>query len=136
VRALNSGDNHTNAPAGGSPSLRAAFLSNDEISDRIVVVEVRDLTADAGVWEHLRQQCIAVAFCTHPELLGSYVGLAGIGTHMRVDRAARGFCTPHIQRAPFSDENSTPLGGISLPLCVVCNTMFQNGILVGEYDIA
>src|ERR1700688_3982199 len=84
--------NPTNAPA-DSPlaRIKAAFISNDEISHRLAVIEVPGLTADPDRSKHQRLQHIAFEFGTLDELLGSYarLKLLGIVPQFSVDEGAQ-----------------------------------------------
>ena len=80
MRPIHVADNPTDASV-DSPSarLKAAFLSNDEVSHRIAVVEVPGLTADPERSRHRRLQHIAFEFGALDELLGSYARLKALG---------------------------------------------------------
>ncbi len=80
MRSIHESDNPTDAPAGSPPSfLKAAFISNDEFSHRIAVVEVPGLVADPERSKHQRLQHIAFEFEQLDELLGSYARLKALG---------------------------------------------------------
>ena len=80
MRPINEVDNPTDAPAGSAPSLlKAAFISNDEFSHRMAIIEVPGLTADPERSKHRRLQHVAVEFATRDELLGSYARLKALG---------------------------------------------------------
>lgn len=79
MRVVGTSDNPTGAPAGSGPPMRAAFLSNDDASHRIAMIEIPGLTADPDHARHRRLQHIAFAFTTLDELLGSYVRLKALG---------------------------------------------------------
>jgi catechol 2,3-dioxygenase len=80
MRCIHESINPTNAPA-DSPlaRLKAAFISNDEISHRFAVIEVPGLTADPDRSKHQRLQHVAFEFGTIDELLGSYARLKALG---------------------------------------------------------
>ena len=66
-------------PAVPLPASKAAFISNDEISHRVAVIEVPGLTADPERSKHRRLQHVAFEFGTLDELLGSYARLKTLG---------------------------------------------------------
>jgi catechol 2,3-dioxygenase-like lactoylglutathione lyase family enzyme len=80
MRSVNDVDNPTGAPAGSPPSLlKSAFITNDEFSHRIAIIEVPGLTLDPDRSKHQRLQHIAFEFGTLDELLGSYARLKALG---------------------------------------------------------
>ena len=80
MRTIHESENPTDAPTGSPASrLKAAFISNDEISDRVAVIEVPGLTADPERSKHRRLQHVAFEFGTLDELLGSYARLKTLG---------------------------------------------------------
>jgi catechol 2,3-dioxygenase-like lactoylglutathione lyase family enzyme len=80
MRPIFVGDNPTDAPAGSPPSLlKAAFISNDEISHRLALIEVPGLTADPERSRHRRVQHFAFEFLSLDDLLGSYARLKTLG---------------------------------------------------------
>ena len=80
MRPIHASENPTGAPGGsGLSHLKAVFLSNDEISHRLAVIEVPGLTADPERSRHQRLQHIAFEFGTLDELLGSYSRLKSEG---------------------------------------------------------
>jgi catechol 2,3-dioxygenase len=77
---IHQSENPTDAPAGSPPSrLKAAFISNDEISHRVAVIEVLGLTADPERSKHRRLQHVGFEFGTLDELLGTYARLKALG---------------------------------------------------------
>ncbi len=80
MRTIHESENPTDAPA-GSPAgrLKAAFISNDEISHRVAIIEVPSLTADPQRSKHRRLQHVAFEFGTLDEPLGSYSRLKALG---------------------------------------------------------
>jgi catechol 2,3-dioxygenase len=91
MRPTNESDNPTGAPADRRPPIRAAFLSNDDASHRIAMIEVAGLTADADHARHCRLQHAAFEFKTLDELLGTYVRLKALGIEpvLPVDEGAQ-----------------------------------------------
>ena len=80
MRTIHESENPTDAPTGSPASrLKAAFISNDEISHRVAVIEVPGLTADPERSKHRRLQHVAFEFGTLDELLGSYARLKTLG---------------------------------------------------------
>lgn len=80
MRPIHESINPTDAPADTSPShLKAAFLSNDEMSHRFAVIEVPGLIADPERSKHQRLQHVAFEFGTLDELLGTYARLKALG---------------------------------------------------------
>ncbi len=92
MRVVHASENPTDAPAGSPPShLKAAFLSNDEMSHRFAVIEVPGLIADPERSRHHRLQHVAFEFSTLDELLGSYsrIRALGIVPQFSVDEGAQ-----------------------------------------------
>jgi catechol 2,3-dioxygenase len=80
MRIVHAAENPTDAPPGTPAArLKAAFLSNDEISHRIAAVEIPGLTSDPERSRHQRLQHIAFEFGSIDELLGSYARLSALG---------------------------------------------------------
>ncbi|ANB72178.1 hypothetical protein AYM40_07220 [Paraburkholderia phytofirmans OLGA172] len=79
MRIVHQSDNTTGATEEGVPRVRAAFVSNDEISHRIAILEVPGLTEDPERARHHRIQHFAFEFGTLDDLLGSYVRLKALG---------------------------------------------------------
>ena len=80
MRIVHAPDNPTDAPPGTPPShIKAAFLSNDEISHRFAVIEIPGLTADPDHSRHQRLQHVAFEFGSFDELLGTYARLKALG---------------------------------------------------------
>jgi catechol 2,3-dioxygenase-like lactoylglutathione lyase family enzyme len=80
MRTIHESENPTDAPAGTPASrLKAAFISNDEMSHRVAVIEVPGLTTDPERSKHRRLQHVAFEFGTLDELLGSYARLKALG---------------------------------------------------------
>ena len=76
MRAVYAGENPTGAPPGTPPAhLKAAFLTNDEMSHRIAAVEVPGLTRDPERSRHQRLQHVAFEVSSLDELLGSFARL-------------------------------------------------------------
>jgi catechol 2,3-dioxygenase len=79
MRVVHASANPTDAPPGSPPShLKAAFLSNDEISHRFAVIEVPGLTPDPERSHHQRLQHVAFEFGSLAELLGTYARLKAL----------------------------------------------------------
>ena len=79
MRVVHASANPTDAPADSPPSLlKAAFLSNDEISHRFAVIEVPGLTPDPERSHHQRLQHVAFEFGSLVELLGAYARLKAL----------------------------------------------------------
>jgi catechol 2,3-dioxygenase len=79
MRPIHESINPTDAPAGTPPShLKAAFLSNDEMSHRFAVIEVPGLIVDPERSRHQRLQHVAFEFGTLDELLGTYARLKAL----------------------------------------------------------
>lgn len=68
--------NYRSAP---SSPFSAAFVSNDEVHHRIVLIEMPGLAADADKRRHTRVQHVAFEYETLDDLLGTFVRLKGIG---------------------------------------------------------
>ncbi len=80
MRPIHESANPTDAPANSPAShLKAAFLSNDEMSHRFAVIEVPGLVADSEHSKHQRLQHVAFEFGTLDELLGTYARLKPLG---------------------------------------------------------
>ena len=80
MRAIHTADNPIGAPVSNPAShLKAAFLSNDEMSHRFAVIEVPGLVADSERSKHQRLQHVAFEFGTLDELLGTYARLKALG---------------------------------------------------------
>ena len=80
MRPIYMGDNPMDAPAGSPPSLlKAAFISNDEISHRLALIEIPGLSADPERSRHQRVQHFAFEFLSLDDLLGSYARLKSLG---------------------------------------------------------
>lgn len=76
MRLVSASPNPTAAPEGSpAAAIRAAFLSNDEISHRLAVIEVPGLIRDPQRSHHLRIQHIAFEVNSLDDLLGTYVRL-------------------------------------------------------------
>ena len=72
----------TEAAAGGqknAPTLKAAWVSNDEANHRLAFVQLPGLTADPDRSRHRRLQHVAFEYRTIDELLGTYARLKGLG---------------------------------------------------------
>jgi catechol 2,3-dioxygenase len=72
----------TEAAAGGqkdAPTLKAAWVSNDEANHRLAFVQLPGLTADHDRSRHHRLQHVAFEYRTIDELLGTYARLKGLG---------------------------------------------------------
>jgi len=72
----------TEAAAGGqkdAPTLKAAWVSNDEANHRLAFVQLPGLTADPDRSRHHRLQHVAFEYRTIDELLGTYARLKGLG---------------------------------------------------------
>src|SRR5271157_1751133 len=70
----------SNAPTGSAdPSVKAAWLSNDEANHRIAIVEIPGLTVDPEKSRHHRMHHMAFEYRILDELLGSYLRLKGLG---------------------------------------------------------
>jgi catechol 2,3-dioxygenase len=78
MRLVYLSDNPTGS-AGDGTSLKAAWLSNDEVNHRFAVIEIPHLTGDPERSRHHRLQHIAFEYRTLDELLGTYVRLKGLG---------------------------------------------------------
>jgi catechol 2,3-dioxygenase len=80
MRSVHESVNPTDAPADSlAARLKAAFVSNDEISHRFAIIQVPGLTADPDRSKHQRLQHVAFEFGTLDELLGSYARLKELG---------------------------------------------------------
>ena len=66
-------------PGGDGPSVKAAWLSNDEANHRLAVIEIPGLRFDDERSRHPRLQHIAFEYRTLDELLGTYVRLKALG---------------------------------------------------------
>jgi catechol 2,3-dioxygenase len=72
----------TEEAAGGqkdAPTLKAAWVSNDEANHRLAFVQLPGLTADPDRSRHHRLQHVAFEYRTIDELLGTYARLKGLG---------------------------------------------------------
>jgi catechol 2,3-dioxygenase len=72
----------TEAAAGGqkdAPTLKAAWVSNDEANHRLAFVQLPGLTADPDRSRHHRLQHVAFEYRSIDELLGTYARLKGLG---------------------------------------------------------
>lgn len=95
MRPVHQSDTPTGAPANG-PHPRAAFVSNDEMSHRIAIIELPDVEQDAQAAQksrarYPRLQHIAFEYQTLDDLLGTYVRLReqGIVPVYPVDEGAQ-----------------------------------------------
>ena len=80
MRMIHESENPMDAPAGSPPSrIKAAFISNDEMSHRVAIIEVPGLAADPERSQHRRLQHVAFEFGTLDELLGTYARLKALG---------------------------------------------------------
>jgi catechol 2,3-dioxygenase len=80
MRLVSESANPSGAPAGSpAAAIRAAFLSNDEVSHRLAVVEVPGLTPDPERARHQRVQHLAFEVGTLDDLLGTYIRLKRLG---------------------------------------------------------
>lgn len=80
MRMIHESENPMGAPAGSPPSrIKAAFISNDEMSHRVAIIEVPGLAADPERSQHRRLQHVAFEFGTLDELLGTYARLKALG---------------------------------------------------------
>ncbi|MFJ8768730.1 VOC family protein [Streptomyces clavifer] len=64
--------------SGGAPTMKSAWVTNDEANHRLAFVEMPGLIADENKAQHHRVQHFAFAYRTLEELLGSYVRLKGL----------------------------------------------------------
>jgi catechol 2,3-dioxygenase len=62
-----------------APTIRAAWVSNDEANHRLAIVQLPGLTADPDRARHHRLQHFAFEYRTIDELLGTYARLQGLG---------------------------------------------------------
>lgn len=72
----------TEAAAGGhenAPSIKAAWVSNDDANHRLAFVELPGLAADPDRSRHQRIQHLAFEYRNIDELLGSYARLKALG---------------------------------------------------------
>jgi catechol 2,3-dioxygenase len=67
------------ADQSNAPTLRAAWVSNDEANHRLAFVQLPGLTADPERSRHHRLQHVAFEYRTIDELLGTYARLKDLG---------------------------------------------------------
>jgi catechol 2,3-dioxygenase len=78
MRLIYLSENPTGSVGEGT-SLKAAWLSNDEVNHRLAVIEIPGLAADPERARHRRLQHIAFEYRALDELLGTYVRLKALG---------------------------------------------------------
>jgi len=96
------------APAGtqNAPSFSAAFVSNDEVHDRIVFFEMPGVVVDSDKARQARLQHVAFEYETLDDLLGTYARLKGLGI-LPVMAVDEGLQTGFYYTDP--DQNSVEL---------------------------
>jgi catechol 2,3-dioxygenase-like lactoylglutathione lyase family enzyme len=80
MRLVSASSNPTAAAVDApAAAIKAAFLSNDEVSHRLAVIEVPGLTEDPERSRHQRVQHLAFELGSLDDLLGTYLRLKRIG---------------------------------------------------------